>query len=292
MVDPNGTLPFEQAEIPEELPGLRLMSTVVFPFDVVSVQLDRPRSLRMIEETTGDAALVACFFPKDRNAERSDRLEDFHSVGVVCRIIHRMRMPNETVQVVFQGLRRVRLKEIVAHDPFFRFKVEAYEEREPRGADIDGLIYRCMDMVDQLVKAEGGYPAEMVNILRMNIAGAGRFADLIGAHVNLTLGTKTRICVTENVRERLRIVEEVLEESLARQQIEAEVAKKVKVDIDKRQREHLLRTQLKAIREELGIEGDTEAGDPRVARARSTKRGFPRMSHDRGDAGRWIALHR
>ncbi len=258
MVDPNGTLPFEQAEIPDELPGLRLMSTVVFPFDVVSVQLDRPRSLRMIEETTGDAALVACFFPKDRSAERSDRMEDFHPVGVVCRVIHRMRMPNETVQVVFQGLRRVRLKEIVEHDPFFHFKIEAYDEREPRGADIDGLIYRCMDMVDQLVKAEGGYPAEMVNILRMNIAGAGRFADLIGAHVNLTLSTKTLICVTENVRERLRIVEEVLEESVARQQIEAEVAKKVKVDIDKRQREHLLRTQLKTIREELGIEGDTE----------------------------------
>jgi ATP-dependent Lon protease len=259
VVDHSGGLPLEQTEIPAELPGLALRSTVVFPFDVVSVQLDRSRSLRMIDDTTGDAALVACFFPRDREAERLADTGDFHAVGVACRVIHRMRMPNETMQVVLQGLRRVELREVLATDPFYRFRIEAVVEREPRGTDIDGLIYRCMDMVDQLVKAEGGYPAEMVNILRMNIAGAGRFSDLVGAHVNLPLETKTHICATANVRERLRIVEEVLEETIARHEVEREVAQKVRVDIDRRQREHLLRTQLKAIREELGIEGDSEA---------------------------------
>jgi ATP-dependent Lon protease len=169
-----------------------------------------------------------------------------------------MRMPNETMQVVLQGLRRVRLLEVTGIQPYFRYRIEAVEDREPRGQDVDGLIYRCMEMVDQLVKAEGGYPPEMVNILRMNIAGAGRFADLIGAHVNLALEVKTRICASDNVRERLHIVEDALQEALARHQIEEEVAEKVKVDIGQRQREHLLRTQLKMIRKELGIEGDSE----------------------------------
>ncbi len=259
VVDSPDSLPLEQTEIPTELPGLCLRGTVVFPFDVVSVQLDRPRSLRMIDAHPGDATLVACFFPRDREAERLDDLEQFHPVGVVCRVIHRMRMPNETIQIVFQGLRRIRLEEVVGIQPHYRFRVTPVASREPRGHDIDGLIYRCMEMVDELVKAEGGYPPEMVNILRMNIAGAGRFADLIGAHVNLSLDVKTRICATDDVRERLRIVEDALQEALARHQVEQEVAEKVKVDIGKRQREHLLRTQLKTIRQELGIEGDTEA---------------------------------
>jgi len=210
-VDTHAPLPLEATELPDELPGLKLRSTVVFPFDVVSVQLDRPRSLRMMEAYPGDAALVACFFPKDREAERADEVEDFEEIGVACRVIHRMHMPNETVQVVFQGLRRVRLLEVVGVQPHYRFRLEPIKEREPRGTDIDGLIYRCMELVDELVKAEGGYPAEMVNILRMNIAGAGRFADLIGAHVNFPLAAKTRICATENVRERLRIVEGMLQ---------------------------------------------------------------------------------
>ncbi|MDA1196300.1 MAG: endopeptidase La [Planctomycetota bacterium] len=249
----------DATEIPPELPGLALRSTVVFPFDVVSVPLDRPRSLRMIEAHPGDATLVACFFPKDREAERLHEAAEFERIGVACRIIHRMRMPNETVQVVLQGLRRVRLVDVVGVQPYYRFQLEAVEEREPRGTDIDGLIYRCMELVDEFVKAEGGYPAEMVNILRMNIAGAGRFADLIGAHVNFSLPIKTRVCVTESVRERLRIVEEVLQEGIAKHQVHQEVAEKVRADIDKRQREHLLRTQLKTIRRELGIDGDGEA---------------------------------
>jgi ATP-dependent Lon protease len=262
-VDVRETPALDQTEIPSELPGLRLLSTVVFPFDVVSVQIDRPRSMRLIqdiaEDITGDAALVACFFPRDRDAPDADAVSDFHPVGVVCRVIHRMKMPNESVQIVLQGLRRMHLEEIVQTEPYYRFRIAPVDEREPRGSDVDGLIYRTMEMVGQLVKAEGGYPPEMVNILRMNIAGAGRFADLVGAHVNLPLETKTRICATGNVRTRLRLVEEVLEEALARHEIEEEVAQKVKLDIGKRQREHLLRTQLKTIRKELGMEGDGEA---------------------------------
>ena len=150
----NDPTPLETPEIPAELPGLALRSTVVFPFDVVSVQLDRPRSMRMVEANPGDATLVAAFFPKDREAERLTEVDDFEPVGVVCRVIHRMRMPNETVQVVLQGLQRVRLTEVSGVQPHYRFGIEPISEREPRGADIDGLIYRCMELVDELVKAD------------------------------------------------------------------------------------------------------------------------------------------
>jgi len=258
-MDPQSVVGGETSPVPAEVPGLCLRSTVVFPFDVVSVQLDQARSLAMIHDHPGDAQIVACFLPRDRDAEIVEDEEDFLPIGVACRIIHRMKMPNDTVQVVFQGLRRIRLLEVLQTRPYFRFRVEEVVEREPRGVDVDGLIYRSMEMVDHLVRAEGGYPSEMVNILRMNIAGAGRFADLIGAHVRFALGLKARIVSTEDVRERLRIVEEALEEALARLEVEADVAKKVKRDLERTQREHLLRAQLKTIRKELGIEGDTEA---------------------------------
>ena len=64
MTDPEPTPGLAETEIPDELPGLRLASTVVFPLDVVSVQLDRPRSQRMIGDNAGDA-VVACFLPAD-----------------------------------------------------------------------------------------------------------------------------------------------------------------------------------------------------------------------------------
>jgi ATP-dependent Lon protease len=249
----------EQVPIPAELPGMCLFSTVVFPLDVVSVQLNRPRSLRMIQAHAGESTMVACFFPRDPEANEAVAPEEFLPVGVACRVIHRMRMPNDTVQVVLQGLRRIRLKAVLQSEPYLRFKVEPLEEREPRGTDVDGLIYRCMEMVDTLVKGEGGYPPEMVNILRMNIAGGGRFADLIGAHLSFPVTVKRLLVATESVRDRLRLVEETLEEAAARVKVEGEVAQKTRADLDARQREHLLRAQLKTIRKELGMESDGEA---------------------------------
>ncbi len=245
--------------IPDELAGMCLFSTVVFPLDVVSVQLNRPRSLRMITANPGESAIVACFFPRDPEATDVTTAEELLPVGVACRVIHRMRMPNETVQVVFQGLRRIKLKQVLRAEPFLSMRVEAIDEREPRGSDVDGLIYRCMEMVDALVKGDTGYPPEMVNILRMNIAGGGRFADLIGAHLNWPVSVKRRIVGMESVRDRLRLVEETLQESVAKVQVEGEVAQKTRANLDARQREHLLRAQLKTIRAELGLEGDGEA---------------------------------
>jgi len=251
--------PLIDVPIPAEVPAVVLSSTVVFPYDVVSVQVNKPKVVRLLEANPGDSVIVGCFFPKDPENDEAATKDDLLPIGVACRVIHRMRMPNETVQVVFQGLRRIEVKDVVETDPWLRCRVEAVSTKEPRGTEIDGLVYRCMEMVDELIRTEGGYPQEMVDILRMNIAGGGRFADLIGAHVNFPLPIKRRIASTAGVRDRLRIVEEVLEEGINRQRVQSDVAKKVRVDLDERQRESLLRAQMKAIRRELGEEGDASA---------------------------------
>ena len=268
------TSPADHTEIPAELPGMRLASTVVFPLDVVSVQINRPRSQAMLEAHGGDATIVACFLPREPEEGLACRAEHFLPVGVACRIIHRMNMPNDTVQVVLQGLRRIRLVDVLEAEPFLQFRVETFSAREPRGSDIDSTIYRCMEYVDKLVQAEGNYPAEMVNILKMNIAGAGRFADLIGAHLNLPLPIKRVLLASEQVRERLRIVEDVLGEAAAGQEVKDQVAERVRADLSERQREQLLRAQLKAIHQELGIGGDA-AAQAEELRSAIEARGLP-----------------
>ncbi len=247
--------PLKDAPIPEVVPAFVLTTTVVFPFDVVSIQVSRPRDVRLLEANPGDNVIVACLFPRGTDGEAPVQLDGLFPVGVACRVIHRMKLPSETMQVVFQGLRRIEAKEVLATDPWMRVRVEPVEPREPRGPEIDGLVYRCMEMVDELVRNEASYPREMVDILRMNIAGAGRFADLVGAHVNLPLPVKRKVAVTANVRDRLKVVEDVLEEAIGRTRVEAEVGQRVKVELDARQREAILRAQLRAIKKELGEEG-------------------------------------
>ncbi len=256
MVSPAPDL--HDVEIPEHVPAVVLASSVVFPYDVVSVQVSKPQGLRLLEQNPGDSVIVACLFPKDPDTDQLERLTDVLPVGVACRVIHRMKMPNDTIQVVFQGLRRIEAKEIVRTEPYLVCRVAEVKVREPRGPEVDGLIYRCMEMVDELIRVEGGYPSEMVDILRMNIAGGGRFADLVGAHLNLPLAVKRKVAATADVADRLKILEDVLEEGIARVRVEQDVGQKVRVEIDRRQRETLLRAQMRAIRKELGEDGDTD----------------------------------
>jgi len=273
--------PLKDAPIPDVVPAFVLTTTVVFPFDVVSVQVSRPRDVRLLEANPGDNVIVGCFFPRDTDGEAPTRLDGLFPVGVACRVIHRMKLPNETMQVVFQGLRRVEAKAVLAADPWMQMRVETLAPREPRGPEIDGLVYRCMEMVDELVRTEGSYPREMVDILRMNIAGAGRFADLVGAHVNLPLPVKRKVAVTANVRDRLKAIEDVLEESIGRSRVEAEVGQRVKVELDQRQREAILRAQLRAIKKELGEEsGEAEVED---LRERLKSAGLPEEAAEAAD---------
>ena len=88
----------QDAPIPEEIPGTLLVSTVVFPYDVVSVQMNKPRSLRMLADNPGDNVIVGCFFPKDPEADDAETADGLLPVGVACRVIHRMKMPNDTMQ--------------------------------------------------------------------------------------------------------------------------------------------------------------------------------------------------
>src|SRR5262245_13475173 len=101
-----------QVAIPEELPGLVLLSADVFHYEVASLQLDRPRSIRMVEANPAENVLVACFYPAEEDVisggaehERAGRILP---VGVACRLVHRMWMPNRTIHAVFQGVRRIR----------------------------------------------------------------------------------------------------------------------------------------------------------------------------------------
>jgi ATP-dependent Lon protease len=247
----------QDVRIAEELPGFVLLSAVVFPYDVVSVQLDRARSVRMVDENPGADVVVAVFYPTDETDSASKEAHGrILPVGVACRVVHRMRMPNQTIQVVFQGVARVRCQDVVQTDPYHRYRVEVADAREPKGPEIDGLVYRCMELVEELVRADPSYPDELVQLLRLNIAGPGRFADLIGSNLRLSLQEKRRIAATVGPRERLELVEDLLREAVLRRRVQADVAKEVHQDLDRQTRDNLLRAQMAVIRKRLGEEPD------------------------------------
>jgi ATP-dependent Lon protease len=247
-----------QSSIPEELPGLVLLSAVVFPFEVASVQLDRPRSIRMVEAHPAENVVVACFYPAEGDllpaSSDHERAGRILPVGVACRLAHRMWMPNGTIHAVFQGIRRVSLAKVVHTDPYHRYRVAEVAEDEPSATEVAEEIRRCMELVDALVDSDPGYPPELVKLLRLNAAGPSRFADLLGVHLRLPVAEKRRIAACADVRKRLGLVEDALRDTIVRRRIQTKVTEEASARLEQRAREELLREELRAIRRELGEE--------------------------------------
>ena len=117
-----------------------------------------------------------------------------------------------------------------------------------------------LDLVGEYIPRDGSYPDDLESILRMNVRGASRFSDLVAAYLHLPLAVKRDVAVTADVPMRLELIAMALEEELRRCSVEADVHRRVRHQIEERQREQYLRQQMKAIRNELG-DGDSAEAD-------------------------------
>ena len=140
MTSPRRFLALQEPTIPPELPGFVLLGGVVVPGEVLSVTLDRPRSVRLVAENPDESPLLACFYPGETDVLDDDAAEAIRRkilpVGVACRLIHRMRMPGDAFQVVLQGLRRVRCVDVTRVEPTHLYRVEEVESTDPTGPGV------------------------------------------------------------------------------------------------------------------------------------------------------------
>jgi ATP-dependent Lon protease len=241
-----------------EYPALQLSNSVVFPDDVVSVQLpdEEVAAPLFLLEGKRNAEVVLVFARGDRREIRN--LEDLLPIGVLCRVVQRMQMPGGGLQLVFQGLARMHVREL-RHDGGIPFvtAVEIGDDTED-STDTNERIVEVLDLLSEYLPRDGTYPEDLETIFRMNVRGPGRFADLVTAYLHFPLSVKRAVATTLDVQERLGIVVEGLRGELQRFTVESEVHRRVREQMEERQREQYLRHQMRAIRHELGDESSPD----------------------------------
>src|SRR5262245_61823859 len=160
-----------ECKVPETLPLLPLMSTLVFPFEVRSVEVRTAKSRSLVMSHLSENDQIALFLLKDPMKSPA-RTSDFHEVGIVARLLQRMNMPNETVQVVLQGMQRIVLEELTAVEPFCAGRLTCVAETPASGVDIDGHIAETLTLFKRLVESGDRYPEELLNVLQVNVTDA------------------------------------------------------------------------------------------------------------------------
>jgi len=238
------------------LPVLPLRETVVFPGVAVPISAGRPGTLLAVEAAlASDRRLFAVAQKENRDEVESDNL---YTVGTIVRIAQVQRGVGG-VQLLIQGeSRALALNYLETEEKGLLAGVRAMTEIqpvEPDDAAFQALYREFRNRAAELGRRRG-IPQEMLQQFLEGVTEPGPFADLVAFYIEADTGTKQKILEQLGVEERLRTLLVYVERQLALMDAQEEIQQQVQEELGERQREMLLREQMKAIQRELGEDGD------------------------------------
>jgi len=238
-----------ECEVPSVVPVLLLKSTVLFPLQVVSLQIAMKQNLLLLEQHSSAEEVVGAGYFVDPDGSYGRR--NLSSVAVACRVLSRIEMGHGTIQVVLQGLRRIRLTNTISSRPYFRARADGVEESKPGTPVERDLVVQVTQLLEDLVAIDPRYSDELVKVARLNLENGSRCADLVADTVQFSYAEKLQVLSTAAVPARLTLVAELLQREIARAAVAQEVKTTTELIIDRTQREAVLREQLEVIRSKL-----------------------------------------
>lgn len=245
-------------EIPEKLPILPLRNTVLFPGVVIPITVGRDKSIRLIKEYYKGSRIIGAVAQKDVEVE-DPSFSDLNEIGTVAYIIKLLQMPDGNTTAIIQGKKRFRIIEMMQEEPYFEARVEQYEQAKPLVKDkkFNALIASVKDLAIQIINLSPNIPSDSVFAIR-NIESPVFLVNFISSNLNISLEEKQMLLTIDDLVERANMVLGLLTRELQIIELKNQIQSKVKIDLDKQQRDYLLNQQLKTIQEELGDSPNTQ----------------------------------
>jgi ATP-dependent Lon protease len=261
------------SDVPTNLPLLALRNTVLFPGVVLPITVGRDASLKLVKDAFSGDRLIGVVAQRDSEIE-NPQPSDLYDVGTVAAILKLIKMPDGSKSIVIQGKRRFRIEEIVESEPYFRGRVTALADApDDDQIGVAARIRSIKELAIQIVNLSPNLPSEAAYAIQ-NIESPTFLIHFIASNLQIDVHQKQQLLETIPIVERAELVMEYLNQELQVLQLSEEIRSRVKTDVDKQQREYLLRQQLKAIQDELG-EGDGAAAEVADLRQRADEKDLP-----------------
>ncbi len=246
-----------KVEIPKEIPILPIKGGVVFPNLMVPLVVTTPSSQKLIDDALASKRIVGAVTQKKEDTEKPGP-DDLYGMGTACMILKMIRTPDGNMRVLVQGLERVKILKYTKTDPYLVAEVLVLKEEKREGVEVEALKHNVLSMFQEIVKNSPYLPDEFITVA-LNIGEPGKLADFIASYMNLKVEEKQEILEAVDPEERLRKLLPKLSRELEVIRLSTKIQQEVKSELDRGQREFILREQLKAIQKELGIKDEREA---------------------------------
>jgi ATP-dependent Lon protease len=236
--------------VPNELSILPLRGTVLFPDLILPIMVGRKKSVKLIDEAMDSDRIIGIITQK-RSEIEDPKENDLYSVGVAALILRMIRELDGSQRVIVQGISRIKIKEYIQREPYFKVRSETVEEVYVQGVEVEALMMNLKNLFQRAVELAPYLTTELGTMVS-NIKSPSILTDLIASNLNLSTTEKQGILETFDVRDRLSKVHLLLNKEVQVLELGNKIQSQVKEDMDRTQREYYLREQLKAIKKELG----------------------------------------
>ena len=232
------------------LPLLPLRDIVVFPSMVLPLFVGRDKSINALNEVMKNEKKIILVTQK--NAEVDDpKKNDVFNYGCESSILQLLKLPDGTVKVLVEGIKRVKIVDFKDDEKFITCVFERQNDELTKNEELLPLALTAIKRLEKLSSINRKLSTETINNIKQ-IKDASKIADNVVTHLNTTITEKQQLFETLDVKKRLNGVIKIMENEASIIGVEKRIRGRVKNQMEKTQREYYLNEQLKAIQKELG----------------------------------------
>ncbi len=266
--------PAEKVRIPRKLPILPLRDLVVYPFIIVPLSISRDISINAVDRALSGRRMVLLLSQKDAAVD-DPTPADLYPVGTVAVIMRLLKLPDDRVRVLVQGVARAEVTGFNEGLPYMSAQIRRAGEPSARSGGLEQqALIRSVKKSLETASDLGKSISSEVMVIANNLEDPGRLADLAASNLDLEVKDAQEILQIMDPVERLTRVNTFLSRELQLLTMQQEINTVAREEMDRSQREFFLRQQMKAIQVELG-EGNELAEEIVEIREKASKANLP-----------------
>ena len=233
-----------------EIPLLAIRNTVIFPVLAFPINVGREKSLKAVDRAMEGDRLMGIVAQTDAKIE-DPATGELHMVGTAVKILKSVKMPGNKLNVIIQGLSRIKVLEFIHTEPYLKARVQMIEEQEIKGVEVNALLMNLREQAQKIIELSPHIPSE-ASFLVKSIDNPAILSDIVASNLSVSVEEKQELLETLDVKDRMDKVIALLNKEIQVLELSNKIQTEVKGEMDKAQREYFLREQMKAIQKELG----------------------------------------
>ncbi|MCB0174650.1 MAG: endopeptidase La [Anaerolineae bacterium] len=243
----------------DELPILPLRGTVAYPFVVIPLSIGVARSIELVKWAVENGSMIGLITSKEPKLDEPspDQLHQTGIVGRIHRVIRNDSSGKDTLQIIVQGLERIKVTEWTETDPFLKAKVSLAPDIAPddKSVEIEALRRRMVELSQAIVEHIPQLPNEISQYLDQ-VEDPRIIIYTVASNLRMSLEDQLKVLTEDELTAKMAHLIRLMSRELEVLEIGQHIRSETQEELDKTQREYYLRQQLRAIQKELGEEDD------------------------------------